>query len=88
VFAYHEIVRAGRTPPPATTARRCDVYYRGELSPDFYGWVFPHGDTAERRHRQRRQGLLAAQRHQPSCATRGGPEHVADAAPRGRAASR
>src|SRR5205085_7764727 len=23
----------------------CDVYYRGELSPDFYGWVFPHGDT-------------------------------------------
>jgi geranylgeranyl reductase len=24
---------------------RCDVYYRGSLSPDFYGWVFPHGDT-------------------------------------------
>jgi geranylgeranyl reductase len=22
---------------------RCDVYYRGQLSPDFYGWVFPHG---------------------------------------------
>ena len=22
---------------------RCDVYYRGTLSPDFYGWVFPHG---------------------------------------------
>lgn len=22
---------------------RCDVYYRGSLSPDFYGWVFPHG---------------------------------------------
>jgi geranylgeranyl reductase len=21
------------------------VVYRGELSPDFYGWVFPHGDT-------------------------------------------
>jgi geranylgeranyl reductase len=21
------------------------VYYRGTLSPDFYGWVFPHGDT-------------------------------------------
>jgi geranylgeranyl reductase len=47
VFAYHEIVRA-----PATTqavadyqATRCDVYYRGVLSPDFYGWVFPHGDT-------------------------------------------
>ena len=24
---------------------RCDVYYRGTVSPDFYGWVFPHGDT-------------------------------------------
>lgn len=46
VFAYHEIVRA----PAATTDRydaaRCDVYYRGTLSPDFYGWVFPHGATA------------------------------------------
>ena len=21
------------------------MYYRGSLSPDFYGWVFPHGDT-------------------------------------------
>jgi hypothetical protein len=21
------------------------VYYRGSLSPDFYGWVFPHGNT-------------------------------------------
>jgi len=47
VFAYHEIVQA-----PAADARgpdydgaRCDVYYRGTLSPDFYGWVFPHGDT-------------------------------------------
>ena len=24
---------------------RCDVYYQGELSPDFYGWIFPHGET-------------------------------------------
>jgi geranylgeranyl reductase len=22
------------------------VYYQGNLSPDFYAWVFPHGDTA------------------------------------------
>ena len=22
---------------------RCDVYYQGRISPDFYGWVFPHG---------------------------------------------
>jgi geranylgeranyl reductase len=43
VFAYHEIVRA----PAAQNfdGTRCDVYYRGTVSPDFYGWVFPHGDT-------------------------------------------
>jgi geranylgeranyl reductase len=43
VFAYHEIVRAPETGFDGT---RCDVYYQGRLSPDFYGWVFPHGDTA------------------------------------------
>jgi geranylgeranyl reductase len=26
-------------------AARCDVWYQGKISPDFYGWVFPHGDT-------------------------------------------
>jgi geranylgeranyl diphosphate/geranylgeranyl-bacteriochlorophyllide a reductase len=44
VFAYHEIVRS----PPLDSSfdgTRCDVYYRGTVSPDFYGWVFPHGDT-------------------------------------------
>ncbi|SFL30187.1 geranylgeranyl diphosphate reductase [Methylorubrum salsuginis] len=43
VFAYHEIVRS----PPAEThdGTRCDVYYQGRLSPDFYAWIFPHGDT-------------------------------------------
>ncbi len=44
VFAYHEIVRS----PEASEdfeATRCDVYYRGTLSPDFYGWIFPHGAT-------------------------------------------
>src|SRR5215470_2343866 len=43
VFAYHEIVRS----PGACSfdGSRCDVYYRGSLSPDFYGWVFPHGKT-------------------------------------------
>jgi len=44
VFAYHEIVRAPR-PEAKFDGTRCDVYYRGTVSPDFYGWVFPHGDT-------------------------------------------
>jgi geranylgeranyl reductase len=51
VFAYHEILRS---PDPSSSSgartidyegSRCDVYYRGSLSPDFYGWVFPHGST-------------------------------------------
>ena len=44
VFAYHEIVKS----PPASAAfnpSRCDVVYQGKYSPDFYAWVFPHGDT-------------------------------------------
>ena len=45
VFAYHEIIRTPTVLPPGFDASRCDVYYRGSLSPDFYGWVFPHGDT-------------------------------------------
>ena len=44
VFAYHEIVRAANGQADYDPDR-CDVYYRGSLSPDFYGWVFPHGDT-------------------------------------------
>lgn len=50
VFAYHEIVRS---PEPgeqggdsdAFDGTRCDVYYQGQLSPDFYAWIFPHGAT-------------------------------------------
>lgn len=44
VFAYHEIIRApdGGGYDPA----RCDIHYDGALSPDFYAWIFPHGDTA------------------------------------------
>jgi geranylgeranyl reductase len=54
VFAYHEIIRV-----PAAAARqastsyaanydaqKCDIYYQGTFSPDFYAWVFPHGETA------------------------------------------
>jgi geranylgeranyl reductase len=43
VYAYHEIVRA---PAVGFDGARCDVYYQGRLSPDFYGWIFPHGETA------------------------------------------
>lgn len=45
VIAYHEIIAA----PPANAAydpTRCDVIYDGRISPDFYGWVFPHGKHA------------------------------------------
>jgi geranylgeranyl diphosphate/geranylgeranyl-bacteriochlorophyllide a reductase len=45
VIAYHEIIEA-----PARGAdydpTRCDVVYDGKISPDFYGWVFPHGPQA------------------------------------------
>ena len=43
VFAYHEIVRA---PQQGFDGSRCDVFYNGRLSPDFYSWIFPHGETA------------------------------------------
>ena len=45
VFAYHEVLRTPAVPPQGFDPSRCDVYYRGTLSPDFYGWVFPHGST-------------------------------------------
>jgi geranylgeranyl reductase len=44
VAAYHEIVRSPSTSADFS-ATRCDVWYQGAVSPDFYGWVFPHGDT-------------------------------------------
>ena len=45
VIAYHEIIEA----PGAIgdyDPKRCDVVYDGRISPDFYGWVFPHGHSA------------------------------------------
>lgn len=47
VFAYHEIVEAPKTAHAGgdIDPSRCDVYYQGALSPDFYAWVFPHGKT-------------------------------------------
>ncbi|TLU74078.1 geranylgeranyl diphosphate reductase [Lichenicoccus roseus] len=43
VFAYHEIIAS--PPPEEFDGSSCEVHYRGSLSPDFYGWVFPHGKT-------------------------------------------
>ncbi len=45
VFAYHEIIRAPEHKPEGYDDTRCDVFYQGQVSPDFYGWVFPHGHT-------------------------------------------
>ncbi|MGG7643468.1 geranylgeranyl diphosphate reductase [Rhodovulum sp. YNF3179] len=45
VIAYHEIIEApGKV--GAYDPARCDVVYDGRISPDFYGWVFPHGKSA------------------------------------------
>ena len=46
VAAYHEIVRVPSCREAGYSGTRCDVYYQGKLSPDFYAWIFPHGDTA------------------------------------------
>ncbi|MEM6900639.1 MAG: geranylgeranyl diphosphate reductase [Pseudomonadota bacterium] len=45
IFAYHEIVRS----PKGMRAEeflgsRCEIHYDGSLSPDFYAWIFPHGE--------------------------------------------
>ena len=45
VFAYHEIIRSPRDGSADFDGTRCDVIYQGKFSPDFYSWVFPHGDT-------------------------------------------
>ncbi|MEE4120352.1 MAG: geranylgeranyl diphosphate reductase [Paracoccaceae bacterium] len=50
VIAYHEIISPEGAAPDcingAYEATRCDVVYDGAISPDFYGWVFPHGKSA------------------------------------------
>jgi len=45
VIAYHEIIEAPE-PTDSYDPLRCDVVYDGKISPDFYGWVFPHGNQA------------------------------------------
>lgn len=46
VFAYHEIISSpAGIDPEVFEGSRCEIYYDGRLSPDFYAWVFPHGET-------------------------------------------
>lgn len=44
VAAYHEIIASPEHDDDEFDRKRCEVYYQGELSNDFYAWVFPHGD--------------------------------------------
>jgi geranylgeranyl reductase len=47
VLAYHEIIEVPEDQNwHAYDPDRCDVWYQGRLSPDFYAWVFPHGRNA------------------------------------------
>jgi geranylgeranyl diphosphate/geranylgeranyl-bacteriochlorophyllide a reductase len=46
VFAYHEIIAMPKNGEGGFEPNRCDIYYQGHLSPDFYAWIFPHGETA------------------------------------------
>ena len=44
VFAYHEIIRSPMD-KESFDGTRCDIFYQGKRSPDFYAWIFPHGET-------------------------------------------
>ncbi len=43
VAAYHEVIESPGAAVASFDPARCDVWYQGRLSPDFYAWVFPHG---------------------------------------------
>jgi geranylgeranyl reductase len=44
VAAYHEVIESPPEGFNGFEGNRCDVFYQGKHSPDFYAWVFPHGD--------------------------------------------
>lgn len=44
VAAYHEVIESPPEGFAGFEGGRCDVFYQGHLSPDFYAWVFPHGE--------------------------------------------
>jgi geranylgeranyl reductase len=43
VAAYHEVIESPPEGVAGFEGGRCDVFYQGKLSPDFYAWIFPHG---------------------------------------------
>jgi geranylgeranyl reductase len=43
VAAYHEVIESPEEGFAGFEGGRCDVFYQGRLSPDFYAWIFPHG---------------------------------------------
>jgi geranylgeranyl reductase len=43
VAAYHEVIDSPPEGFKGFEGNRCDVFYQGKHSPDFYAWVFPHG---------------------------------------------
>ncbi|KPF78476.1 geranylgeranyl diphosphate reductase [alpha proteobacterium AAP81b] len=43
VAAYHEVIDSPPEGVNGFAGGRCDVFYQGKLSPDFYAWIFPHG---------------------------------------------
>ena len=43
VAAYHEVIDSPPEGVNGFDGGRCDVFYQGNLSPDFYAWIFPHG---------------------------------------------
>jgi geranylgeranyl diphosphate/geranylgeranyl-bacteriochlorophyllide a reductase len=45
VFAYHEVIETPLNETTDAPDSRCEIHYRGVLSPDFYAWIFPHGRT-------------------------------------------
>ena len=84
VFAYHEIVKAPQDGEAGYDPARCDVIYRGKFSPDFYSWVFPHGETASIGTGSMNKGFsLRGSDRRPAPGDR--PRRLRDHPPRGRA---
>ena len=77
--------RARRWTRRTSTGRAATSTTTARLSPDFYAWVFPHGDTTSVGVGSARQGLLAARRGRAACAGPAGLDETADDPPGRRA---